>query len=166
MLPFAIISIFIFTIGTWGILSGSLYRKPLYLCIFGLFLALAGGYMAYIFDLSSQNSDMVKIFENLKLASTLISYTVAAAGGSLIASGIVLKAQHLAKRDSATAKNDIHIIINELNSIKNAAHKIIKNENKQEAKQLEEKLLNLRLYLSRIELRLSKAVTTIKELET
>lgn len=165
MLAFAIISILTFTVGTWGILSGSLYRNPLYLCIFGLFLAIAGGYMAYAFDVYSQNSTMVEVFGNLKLSSSLISYTVVAAGGSLIASGIVLKAQHLAKRDITEAKLKIKMLISELNSIKKSAQEIIENDQNLDIKALEKKLSHLKTHLCRVEIRLNIAMKETNKLD-
>lgn len=121
--------------------------------------------MAYAFDIYSQNSIMVEIFDNLKLSSSLVSYTVAAAGGSLIASGIVLKAQHLAKKDSTEAKLNIKILISELNSIKNSAQEIIKNEQNLDIQVLEKKLSHLRLYLCRVEIRLNSAIKEMNKLD-
>lgn len=120
--------------------------------------------MAYAFDVYSQNSTMVEIFGNLKLSSSLISYTVVAAGGSLIASGIVLKAQHLAKKDITEAKIKIKTLISELNSIKKSAQEIIQNDQNLDIKTLEKKLSHLKAYLCRIEIRLNIAMKEINKL--
>ncbi len=164
MLYFTLISITALTIGAWGVLNGALYRHPLLLCAFGLLLAIMGGYFSYILDLGSQ-SKLTEIFEYLKLSSNLMSYTVAAAGGSLIASGIVIKAQHLANQDITKSKDKIKKIAKEIRQIQLGATKVIENQDQQTTHQQQEKIRDLRLELSNVEIRLYIATDSLKKLE-
>jgi len=127
MLVFTLISIALLALGAWSILSGRLYRQPFALYLIGFLLALGGGYIAYGLDLGSQNGTVSKFFTHLKLASSFVSYTFAAAGGSLIASGIVLKAQHQAQRDYLKAKACVDLILDNIRIIQLSAKEILDN---------------------------------------
>ncbi|VXC15647.1 conserved membrane hypothetical protein [Pseudomonas sp. 9AZ] len=119
MLWFALITVFAFIVGPWGLLSGSLYRKPFFLVLCGLALALTGGWFSYIFEHGSEIKLVAEIFPDLKLSAALVGFTVAATGGSLIASGIVLKAQHQARIEKSRADTDLQRAIKELERVKN-----------------------------------------------
>lgn len=104
MLEFSILLALTITISLWSIASGGLYRNPFLLVIIGLTLSLYGAFITTALNTISSNSFFSKLFESLPLSSAIINYTIAAAGGSLIASGIVLKAQALHEKEKRLAK--------------------------------------------------------------
>ncbi|KAA6169009.1 hypothetical protein [Pseudomonas veronii] len=164
MLYITLISIAGLAIGAWGVLGGILYRKPFLLYFIGFFLALIGGYIAYGLELGSQNSLLVSLFTHLKLASAFVSYTIAAAGGSLIASGIVLKAQHLAKRDNLRAKQAVNLILENIKIIQSNAQELIENPAHLSVEEQQERLKSLRLRFCRQQLALNQAVERLEQL--
>lgn len=107
MLEFTLLAIAVFILGPWGILHGRLYRKPIFLVIWGLGLALVGGFFAHVLENGASIPVFVSHFPDLELSATLIGFTVAATGGSLVASGIILQTQHLARVDKISADKEL-----------------------------------------------------------
>ncbi len=62
----------------------------------------------------AKHAVMVEKFPSLSLSSTLFSFTIAAIGGSLIASGIVLKIQALHEKEKNSATRHLRIWLKEL----------------------------------------------------
>lgn len=118
MLEFSILLALTITISVWSIASGGLYRNPFLLIIIGLTLSLYGAFITTALNTISSNSFFSKLFESLPLSSAIINYTIAAAGGSLIASGIVLKAQALHEKEKRLAKKNLYRLLREYQQAK------------------------------------------------
>jgi hypothetical protein len=114
MFEFSLISIFAITFSIWTILSGKFYRNPSLIAILGLVLALYGAWLSYTLNQMSSQETMSEIFPWLALSSSLISYTIAATGGSLIASGVILKIQFLHEKEKSRAMGQLNITLREL----------------------------------------------------
>lgn len=108
MLFLAVFAVLVFVIAPWGVLSGGFFRKPLLIVLWGLLLAVVGAYFVHVLEFMNETPAVVKIFPNIELASQIIGFTVAAAGGGLIASGAVIKVQSMAVTDKRKAEKDLH----------------------------------------------------------
>ncbi|WP_152623973.1 hypothetical protein [Stutzerimonas stutzeri] len=114
MLEFSVTSILLIIISSWGILSGTLYRKPSLLAALGVCFSLYGAWLSHTLSDMAKHAVMVEKFPSLSLSSTLFSFTIAAIGGSLIASGIVLKIQALHEKEKNSATRHLRIWLKEL----------------------------------------------------
>lgn len=114
MLEFTLISILAICFSLWSILSGKFYRNPSIISIIGLILAMYGAGLSNSLDLMATHQLTTQIFPWLSLSSTLIGYTIAATGGSLIASGVILKIQFLHEKEVNQAMREINIAVREL----------------------------------------------------
>lgn len=149
----------------WMFLGGFVFRKPFVLCIIGFILALAGGYLSYSLQEAAANVEVAKYFTDLKLAAALVSYTIAAAGGSLIASGIVLKAQHLAKADKLSAKRGVGLVVYNIERIQQHAQQLLDNSTGLTIAQQKEQLINLRWQLCEQQAALDKARERLEQMD-
>ncbi|WP_338478252.1 hypothetical protein VRB67_18180 [Pseudomonas trivialis] len=152
-------------LATWMFLGGFVFRKPFVLCIIGFILAIAGGYLSYSLQEAAANVEVAKYFTNLKLAAALVSYTIAAAGGSLIASGIVLKAQHLAKADKLSAKRGVGLVVYNIERIQQHAQQLLDNSTGLTIAQQKEQLINLRWQLCEQQAALDKARERLEQMD-
>ncbi|MBP1125770.1 MULTISPECIES: hypothetical protein [Pseudomonas] len=152
-------------LATWMFLGGFVFRKPFVLCIIGFILALAGGYLSYSLQEAAANVEVAKYFTDLKLAAALVSYTIAAAGGSLIASGIVLKAQHLAKADKLSAKRGVGLVVYNIERIQQHAQQLLDNSTGLTIAQQKEQLINLRWQLCEQQAALDKARERLEQMD-
>lgn len=107
MLWFVLFAIVVLTLAPLGVLNGRLYRKPIYLVILGLGLALFGGFFAHVLENGASIPVIASLFPALDLSANLVGFTVAATGGSLVASGIVIQAQHLDRADKVKADQEL-----------------------------------------------------------
>ncbi|CRM04852.1 MULTISPECIES: hypothetical protein [Pseudomonas] len=152
-------------LATWMFLGGFVFRKPFVLCVMGFVLALAGGYLSYSLQEAADNAEVAKYFSDLKLAAALVSYTIAAAGGSLIASGILLKAQHLAKADKHSAKAAVRLVYNHIAMIQQHAQRLLDNPTKLSIAQRREQLDDLRCRLCVQQTALDKALERLEQMD-
>ncbi|KTC43773.1 hypothetical protein AO262_36750 [Pseudomonas fluorescens ABAC62] len=152
-------------LATWMFLGGSVFRKPFILCGIGFVLALVGGYLSHSLQQAATNEVVAKYFTDLNLAAALVSYTIAAAGGSLIASGILLKAQHLAKADNLSAKSALKLVSNNIAMIQQQAKNLRDNPANLSTAQQREQLVHLRWRLSEQEIALDKASQRLKQMD-
>lgn len=120
MLWFILLTIMILTFGGWGFINGCLYRKPLYLSILGLGLVLCSGFFVYALGNVASTHVVPSLLLDLDFSIKLIEYSLAATGGGLIASGITLQAQHLAREEKVTADRNIQYAQETLQSVRKA----------------------------------------------
>ncbi|MBY8949526.1 MULTISPECIES: hypothetical protein [Pseudomonas] len=149
----------------WMFLGGFVFRNPFVLYITGFVLALVGGYLSYSLQEIAANGEAAKYFTDLKLAAALVSYTIAAAGGSLIASGILLKAQHMAKADKISAKRAVNIVANNIEMIHQQALQLRDNPTALTIAKQEEQRLDLRLRLYEQRTALDKALERLEQMD-
>ncbi len=120
MVWFVLLTIVVFTVGPWAVFNGRLYRKPIFLVIWGLGLALCGGFFSYVLENGASIPVMASLFPELDLSARLVGFTVAATGGSLIASGIVLQTQRLNRTDKIAADRALQAAKELLQSVRDS----------------------------------------------
>lgn len=128
MLLLAIFAVLVFVVAPWGVLNGSFFRKPFLIVLWGIFLAGVGAYFVHVLEFMRATLPVAEIFPNIELASKIIGFTVAAAGGGLIASGVVLKVQSMAVTDKKKAKDVLHKAVTLEEALEDKIRKVKANE--------------------------------------
>ncbi|MCL6352121.1 hypothetical protein [Pectobacterium polaris] len=105
MIEFSIILILVTLLLSWNVMSGFVYRKPFFMIAIGLCFCFSGA----IFISSLEMMAPLEIFKDVKLSLSVVNYTIAAAGGSLIAGGLMLKAQHAARNERIAAERSFYL---------------------------------------------------------
>ena len=152
-------------LAAWLFLGGFVFRKPFILYIAGFVLALAGGYLSYALQEAADNAQVAKFFSDLKMAASFVSYTIAAAGGSLIASGILLKAQHLAKADKVRARAAVNATLKNIEVIQLNAQEMLDNPSPRSIGEQKERLIDLRMRLCDQQIVLDKAIDRLERMD-
>lgn len=128
MLLLAVFSVLVFVVAPWGVLNGSFFRKPFLMVMWGIFLAGVGAYFVHVLEFMGATPAVAAIFPNIELAAKIIGFTVAAAGGGLIASGVVLKVQSMAVTDKKKAKDELLSAIELEDALEDQIRKVRANE--------------------------------------
>ena len=128
MLLLAVFSVLVFVVAPWGVLKGSFFRKPFLIVLWGIFLAGVGAYFVHVLEFMRATPPVAEMFPNIELASKIIGFTVAAAGGGLIASGVVLKVQSMAVTDKKKAKDELDKAVTLEEALEEKIKKVKANE--------------------------------------
>lgn len=113
MIEFFIFFIFIILFFTWYFMLGFVYRKPLFMVGIGLLFSFIGA----VVIASLETMEPLKIFKDIRLSLSVVNYTIAAAGGSLIAGGFMLKAQHAARNERIAAEKNFYLEAKRINDL-------------------------------------------------
>ncbi|BES84594.1 hypothetical protein PEC302107_29070 [Pectobacterium araliae] len=113
MIEFFILLIFVILLLTWNVMSGFVYRKPLFMVCIGLLFSFIGAVVIS----SLERMEPLEIFKDVKLSLSVINYTIAAAGGSFIAGGLMLKAQHAARNERIAAERSFYLEVKLINDL-------------------------------------------------
>lgn len=143
MLLLAVFAVLVFVVAPWGVLNGSFYRKPFLIVIWGIFLAGVGAYFVHVLEFMGATPPVAEIFPNIELASKIIGFTVAAAGGGLIASGVVLKVQSMAVIDKKKAGDELHKTMTLEEALEDKIKKVKANEERRGEPEVEARLNEL-----------------------
>ncbi|RYC48213.1 hypothetical protein [Pectobacterium zantedeschiae] len=113
MIESSIIFILVILLLAWGVMSGFFYRQPSFMIIIGLCFCFAGAIVIASFE----SLEPLELFKDVKLSLSIVNYTIAAAGGSLIAGGLMLKAQHAARKERIEAERSLYLEVTLINDL-------------------------------------------------
>jgi hypothetical protein len=107
MISFLIFLVLVIVGAIWSLLSGSHFRKPIFLVILGVSVGILGACIAYAIGCIGTNENLKNIFPDYKLGRDIVTVLVSSLSGSLIVSGIVIRTERLHASDILAANNKI-----------------------------------------------------------
>ncbi|MEQ9769991.1 hypothetical protein ABRQ03_03895 [Pectobacterium jejuense] len=161
MIWFFIIFIFVILIFTWDVMSGFFYRKPLFMIVIGLCFCFTGA----IVISSLEILEPLEIFKDVKLSLSVVNYTIAAAGGSLIAGGLMLKAQHAARNERIAAERSFYLEVKMVNELIKSFEEKMKKADSLEANEFKQKLRDDKILIYKIIFELQEKKIKLDKLE-
>ncbi|MBN3193250.1 hypothetical protein [Pectobacterium versatile] len=142
-------------------MSGFVYRKPLFMIVIGLCFCFTGAIVISSFE----KLEPLEIFKDVKLSLSVINYTIAAAGGSLIAGGLMLKAQHAARNERIAAERSFYLEVKMINELIKSFEEKMKKIDILETNEFKQRLTDDKILIYKIIFELREKKKKLDKLE-
>ncbi|MEH0834954.1 hypothetical protein [Pectobacterium cacticida] len=101
----------------------------------------------------------------MKLSLSVVNYTIAAAGGSLIAGGLMLKSQHEARNERIAAERSFYLEVKMVNELIKSFEEEMKKIDSLEANEFKKRLADEKIVIYKIIFALQEKKKKLDKLE-